>query len=97
MLNTENGCSSSKSVKVEENKNYPTEVVYSNIKPSCTNSEATIRILNIKGGTAPYLYAVNNDNFSQQDTYKQLRDGQHIVLVQDANGCEFQDTVTSTR
>lgn len=93
VTNTENGCTASKSVKVEENKNYPTELIYGNIPPNCTNTEATIRILDVKGGSSPYLYAVNGDALSQQNTYKQLRDGQHVVLVQDANGCELRDTV----
>jgi len=45
----------------------------------------------VAGGTSPYLFAMNDDNFSFGKEYKNLSPGKFELIVQDANFCT--DTV----
>lgn len=57
---------------------------------SCKNqSTGSIEILQagIKGGKAPYLYAINGHDFSSQRIFTELPAGSHKVILKDDNEC----------
>lgn len=48
----------------------------------------SIEVRNTTGGLPPYLYQLNNGNFSDQVLFDSLPEGLHELVVQDALGCE---------
>jgi hypothetical protein len=48
----------------------------------------------VEGGTPPFLFSLDNGAFSNQTSFASLPPGQHVLMVQDANGCEFETTLT---
>ncbi|MBR8538073.1 T9SS type B sorting domain-containing protein [Carboxylicivirga sediminis] len=46
-----------------------------------------------EGGTAPYVYALNDDDWQEENVFKKLENGTYIVQVQDVNTCMAVDTV----
>lgn len=57
-----------------------------------SNGEATIIIdqLSVKGGTAPYSYAIDQSAFDNETRFEGLKDGVYHVRVKDHNGCVSQ-------
>lgn len=57
---------------------------------TCPGGESSglISITNSTGGTAPYRYAINNQNFIDQPEISDLQAGTYTILIQDDNGCE---------
>ncbi len=45
------------------------------------------------GGTEPYVYALNDDEWQEENVFKDLVNGTYIVQVQDVNTCMASDTV----
>tara|TARA_Y100000385_G_C13106716_1_gene648374 strand:- start:1942 stop:7179 length:5238 start_codon:yes stop_codon:yes gene_type:complete len=81
-----NGCQSSCTINIEE----PTSlqcVINDFVDVNCSN-EANGRIeVSGSGGTAPYLYSLNNGAFGVNGVFENLSAGSYDVRVQDANGC----------
>jgi len=97
VTNTQNGCTASASASVTENINLPTALLLNTIPPNCTNSNGSFNVVSVTGGIGPYLYALDGSgNFGTLDQFKNLRPGTHEILVQDANGCEYAETVVFT-
>jgi gliding motility-associated-like protein len=44
-------------------------------------------ITQIKGGTRPYAYQIDNGNYTADTLYKNLSAGEHTLVVKDKNGC----------
>ena len=55
-------------------------------------SEGRIAIT-AQGGREPYRYALNNSLFNVSPTYLGLSEGDYVVTVRDAQGCEASDIV----
>jgi hypothetical protein len=56
---------------------------------SCIGKDnGDISILGAKGGTAPYVYVLNDKEKSKQGSFTQLKGGIHIIQVVDANNCK---------
>jgi len=53
------------------------------------DSDGSITIESVSGGTSPYLYSINNGTFSTIDAFNNLVAGDYDIVVQDVNGCEF--------
>ena len=51
-------------------------------------------ISSVSGGTAPYVYSLNGDNFQTDTLFTSLSGGTQTVTVQDANGCETSQVAT---
>ena len=89
VLNLSNGCESVDLVQITEN--VPTILNVETTDPPCAGSFGTLEFTNVEGGTAPYLYSINNgDNFTYDVVYSILSPGEYSVMVQDANGCETE-------
>lgn len=56
--------------------------------PSCTgNSNGRIEISKIQGGTAPYSTKIDNFEFKNSTTYRNLNAGMHSLHIKDSEGC----------
>ena len=58
------------------------------------DSDGSIVIESVSGGTPPYLYSIDNGAFSPIDAFPNLGAGSYTIVVQDANGCEFSFSST---
>jgi gliding motility-associated-like protein len=87
VLNTETGCSDTKTVQVIQADDLPVfDIRVDSIK--CFGQRATITVLNIRGGVAPYQISFNNGtNYGSATVAGNLAPGTYKVLVRDANGC----------
>ncbi len=88
-----NGCSYIDSIEVLQ---LPDLISYDyNIdNPNCMINFGTISISNIQGGTGPFSYSIDGgNNFSQNTIFDQLDGGTYEIVIQDANGCELENSV----
>ncbi|AMM50354.1 hypothetical protein TH61_03010 [Rufibacter sp. DG15C] len=90
-----NGCRFSRSVVVE-NIAGPADLLLVSTASTCGNSNASISVTNVTGGTAPYTYALNGGSFQIASLFDFIKAGEHTVTVKDANGCVFSKKVVIT-
>lgn len=95
ILNTDNGCEKSVTVNVPLNKDVPTGLISLQKNPNCFgNTDGNIQILNVQGGTQPFLYSINNKAFTTSNQFGFLGEGTYKISVQDAVGCEYDTLIT---
>ena len=61
-----------------------------NTNYSMNGSDETNIVINkasIKGGTAPYTYALNNDDFKNENRFEGIKDGTYNIRIKDKNNC----------
>jgi gliding motility-associated-like protein len=83
--NTVNGCISRDSVEI-----LPPPVGFPYITahpPMCDETQGTISIDSVAGGTPPFKYRLNNSPFYPTNSFLKLDPGMYAVLVRDALGC----------
>ncbi len=88
-----NNCSAVENVNVGE----PTAITAALNVQNVTcfgDTDGSISIDTTYGGSEPYVYALDNDDFSTTTTFNGLLSGNYEVFVQDANGCETSYTAT---
>ena len=68
----------------------PFQVVINTTPSGCDDSKGTITVQPL-GGKPPYKYQLgeNNDNYQLNNTWENLRSGQHSIWVEDDNKCFF--------
>ncbi|MFQ5445638.1 MAG: PKD domain-containing protein, partial [Saprospiraceae bacterium] len=85
------GCDSVVQVSVSASPSVSFELLAQEI---CWNDTAgSVAIQNIQGVTAPYVYSLDGQNWQPGTIFNSLPGGQYTVLLQDANGCIFQQGV----
>ncbi len=97
VTNTQNGCTTIENVEVLVDPATPTGVALNERDITCfgeTNGAATID--SVQGGTPPYVYSIDNLPFTSGNLFTSLPPGVHSLVVQDANGCEFETTFNLT-
>jgi|GEM_PF-5511628 len=72
----------------------PTAVSVSTTPASCGQTNGTITLGTVTGGTAPYEYNLDGTGFSSTVSYTQLASGPHSIEVKDANGCTYFTSAT---
>ena len=91
---TDNGCITSTSIIVSENMNVPNSVDFIIENPNCYgDNDGVISVAQVLGGTAPYVYSINGEAFTTTAFYTELVPGSYDILLQDANGCEWDTTI----
>ena len=63
---------------------------------TCGDSNGSIVISNVLGGTAPYTYSQDGINFQTAATFNGLVAGSYTITVKDANGCLTPKAITVT-
>lgn len=58
-------------------------------KTECVN-DTTHAIVSVTGGVAPYLFSLDGAAFTADSSFHALSEGQHEVIVKDANGCTYK-------
>jgi len=95
VTNTQNGCTSSAEVTVLTDPATPSGVASQVRDVSCFgDTNGAVLVDSVEGGTAPFLFSLDNGPFSSQTSFASLPPGPHVLMIQDANGCEFETTLT---
>ncbi len=85
------GCSFPFSNIVVDSVDYALDLTveyYSNL--TCFGSnDGVIEGIFASGGTAPYMYSINGDDFGVETSFDSLAAGNYTITVQDAGGCEM--------
>ncbi len=90
VFNAFNGCSATANVLVEENTNRPSGIESVIQDPRCFGERnGSIQVLQVDGGTPPYLYSLNGGPFTPTAQFSGLGEGTYVITVQDAAGCLF--------
>ncbi|WP_299703696.1 gliding motility-associated C-terminal domain-containing protein [uncultured Pontibacter sp.] len=89
-----NGCTVTTAVTIE--KVMPTGFTATPTAATCGNSNGTVVVSNIIGGTSPYTYSKNGTTFQTSATLTGFAEGTHTITIKDARGCTFAKTVTIT-
>ena len=70
----------------------PLEVRLAITDPPCFGDElGVIRVNEVNGGVSPYLYGIDENPLSTVPQFTNLPIGAHMVQVQDANGCMWEE------
>lgn len=89
VTNTQNGCTATDFVLVEEDTNTPTGIIYEIDQPECHGDQGSIIIETVDGGTAPYVYSIDGINYYSGHIFT-IEAGDYTLYAQDAEGCETQ-------
>jgi gliding motility-associated-like protein len=89
VTNTQNGCTATDFVIVEEDTNTPNGIIYTIDLPECHGDQGSIIIETVDGGTAPYVYSIDGINYYSGHIFT-IEAGDYTLYAQDAQGCETQ-------
>ena len=78
------GCVLEKTVEIAQ-----PEGIKAIAKTECIN-DTTHAIVSVTGGVAPYLFSLDGAAFTLDSAFNGLSEGQHEVIVKDANGCTYR-------
>ncbi len=93
--NLQNHCTASQLVQVTQNTNVPTALALDEQPPNCKKPTGSVRITAVTGGTGPYLYSLDGGTtFGSASLFNQLAPGSYALVVQDASGCEHEQTLS---
>ncbi|MCF6342408.1 MAG: SprB repeat-containing protein, partial [Bacteroidales bacterium] len=59
----------------------------------CSNVQDGLIEVFIGGGTPPYTYSLDGDNFQPSPVFQKLAKGNYILTVRDKNNCEKKQAV----
>ncbi len=91
VTNVENGCTAIAPIQVRENLAQPSDAVIEFKDITCFGfNDGQIVLNEVIGGTAPYQYAFNGNEFMEDLDYSNLGPGTYTVQVLDAIGCEWE-------
>ncbi|RME98414.1 MAG: hypothetical protein D6772_09050, partial [Bacteroidetes bacterium] len=91
-----NGCSDTRMVTVG-NTPGPSLALNNQVNIDCLTPTGSLTV-RASGGTAPYMYSIDNVNFQNSNTFTGLAAGSYRVQVRDANNCfaEVSAEITAT-
>ena len=90
-----NGCQFTTTATVS-NVAGPTAMIVNSTNATCGNSNGTITLGAVSGGTTPYTYSVNGSPFTATTAYTGFGPGTYTCVVKDANGCTYSTSVIIT-
>ena len=68
----------------------PVTISLETIDPSCFEAEdGAISLITALGGTTPYSYSIDNQNFNPSNNIFGLGNGSYTVFIKDANDCVY--------
>jgi gliding motility-associated-like protein len=83
------GCSLSRQVNVLQSMP-PSAISFTTGNNHCNSNDGVINITGVTGGTAPFMYALNNSAFIYNANITGLSSGSYKVSVKDSKGCVFE-------
>ncbi len=60
---------------------------------TCSNSKDGSFKAIVKGGTPPFLFSFNNQNFSGQNNFVGLKPNVYSIIIKDKNNCLFEEQI----
>lgn len=91
VTNTATGCSQTDNVQIIVETNVPTDFEYVLKNPTCKDNDGIISFGQVQGGFGPYTYSINGgQTYSSVLDFASIVPGTYDLLIQDANGCEFE-------
>ena len=75
----------------------PTAVTATAQPASCKNNDGSIQAGTVTGGTAPYTYAIDGNNFQTANLFTGIASGTYTLTAKDANGCTVTTPVTVSK
>ena len=94
VTNLRNGCVGSDDVVIRVSDDVPSSAIFEIVDPSCFDTDdGLINIITMIGGTAPYVYSLDGENYSTSASYTNLSAGDYHLWVEDANGCEWDTLI----
>lgn len=95
VTDTQNGCTSTEAVPVLTDPATPSGAAVQELGIRCHGeTNGAIIIDSVQGGTPPFMYSFDNHAFASSPAFGGLEPGTYALVIQDANGCEFETTVT---
>ncbi|MDX1912290.1 MAG: choice-of-anchor L domain-containing protein [Saprospiraceae bacterium] len=95
VTNTTTGCTQTDNVEIIVETNVPTDFVYELVKPTCKDNDGLITFGQVDGGYGPYSYSIDGgDTYNQTIDFANITPGTYALMIQDANGCEFEQPLT---
>lgn len=89
-----NGCTNSASVTVLQEQNVPTGVAFNLQPPLCNGRAGELEVQQINGGVGPFAYSIDGgQTFFTAQAFGGLTPGNYALVVQDANGCEYAESI----
>lgn len=83
------GCTYAAPNIIISNTGGPTAVAVIPTDASCGQTNGTVVLGGVTGGSAPYQYNFNNLGFSSTQNYNSLAGGSYTLIVKDASGCTY--------
>ncbi len=94
ITDNENGCTDESSVNVTISEEPEIDGV-TPVDDGCGNTPSgSISVNGITGGTAPFMYSINGEPFTSNNTFNFLSGGTYSILVEDADGCTDSTEIT---
>lgn len=89
-----NGCTDTLNIEVGAIGNPILELVYSREELDCFgDSNGSVTIDSVIGGTAPYLYGFGELDLGSYAQFLYLTAGEYILEVEDIDGCKYEELV----
>ena len=94
VTNTLTGCTQTDDVEVLVETNIPTDLAVDLVKPTCHDNDGVITFGTVTGGIGPYVYSINGgQTFTPALDFGQITPGTYDLWIQDANGCEYHESL----
>jgi hypothetical protein len=95
VLNNLNGCESIDSVAVKIDPAVPSgfDLEVRNIR-CFGDKNGSITVNGVQGGTQPFLFTLSGNSGSANNQYTGLVAGDYLLIMEDANGCHLDTTIT---
>lgn len=95
VTNTTTGCTQTDNVQIFVETNVPTDFDYALEPPTCKDNDGIISFGAVQGGFGPYVYSINGgQSYVSSLDFAGIAPGAYDLLIQDANGCAFEQTLT---
>ena len=83
-------CEAVDSVLIDVDDNAPFDLASTIINPTCFgDSDGAILIEEVFGGTPPYTYSIDGENYVTFPQFAFLEGGNYTVYIEDSEGCTF--------
>jgi gliding motility-associated-like protein len=89
IVSDNNGCTYTAPSVVISNGSAPTAIVVNTVNASCGQSNGSVTLGAVTGGTGPYQYNFNNLGLSNNTSYSGLIAGIYSLIIVDNNGCSY--------
>jgi gliding motility-associated-like protein len=94
VANLLNGCENNDLVFVDLDDSFPTDLDLDFESPTCFgDANGALFVEGVSGGAPPLLYSIDGESFSSSSVFNNLSAGEYNVIVQDVNGCEYEETL----